>query len=74
MGVCVSSACEQKQGGRSADTSGKSKRCAGVQKNRIGSAASEVAKGGPSQDSMKVWILLENGEVLQLSWMTAWMT
>ena len=67
MGVCVSSACEQKQYGRSADTSGKSTQRAGVQKNRIGSAASEVAKGGPSQDSMKVWILLENGQVLQLS-------
>ena len=45
MGVCVSSAYEQKQCGRSADTSGKAKQSAGVQKNRIGSAASEVAKG-----------------------------
>ena len=45
-----------------------------IQKNRIGSAASEVAKGGPSQDLRKVWSLLKNGGVLQLSWMTTWMT
>ena len=45
MGVCVSSAYEQKQCGRIADTSGKAKRCAGVQKNRMGNAASEVVKG-----------------------------
>ena len=67
MGVCVSSAYEQKQCGRSVDTSGKAKRSAGVQKNRIGSAASEVAKGGPSQDLRMLWSLLKNGGVLQLS-------
>ena len=69
MEVRVSNDYEQKQGRRSAGESCKSKSVG--KPEDLSSAGSEVAKGGRSRYLMKVWTLSENGEVLQLSWMTA---